>query len=350
MKRKGFLIEQITDLNNLYEAFYKAQKGKNNKPETIHYQRELYQNLKKIQNQIETGNLELGNYRYFTIYEPKKRLICAASFAERVLHHALMNVCHVYFENEQIAESYATRINKGTYKAIEKAKYFSKHYNYYIKFDIRKYFDSIAHSILITKLQRVFKDPLLLYLFHQIIESYHSSQNTGLPIGNLTSQYFANFYLSSFDRYIKQHLQIKPYVRYMDDFIIWTTNPSEINTLIEQVTFYLKEELNLDLKIKYNNTCKHGLNFLSYRIFSNKIELQQKSKKRFIEKTKLFSSKYSQNEFTEKEYQQHLQPLTAFTLHASAKGFRQKVYNISKKELFLSTGNNHKLEPCQSWR
>ena len=179
---------------------------------------------------------------------------------------------------------------------------------------------------------------------------YLMKQNTGLPIGNLTSQYFANFYLSSFDRYIKQHLQIKPYVRYMDDFIIWTTNPSEINTLIEQVTFYLKEELNLDLKIKYNNTCKHGLNFLSYRIFSNKIELQQKSKKRFIEKTKLFSSKYSQNEFTEKEYQQHLQPLTAFTLHASAKGFRQKVYNISKKELFLSTGNNHKLEPCQSWR
>ncbi len=327
MKRKGFLITQITDLNNLYKAFYKAKKGKTNKSEIENYQKELYPNLKRLQNEIETGKLVLGNYRYFTIYEPKKRLICAASFAERVLHHALMNVCHPYFENQQINESYATRLNKGTYKAVEKAKYYSKHFRYYIKFDIRKYFDSISHSILMEKLQSVFKDPPLLYLFHQIIESYHSCEGKGLPIGNLTSQYFANFYLAEFDRFIKQTHRIKPYVRYMDDFIIWTNNKSEINKFIELVIDFLKSKLSLNLKIKYSNTCEHGLNFLSYRIFSNRIELHHKSKKRFIEKNTYFLSKLMKNQLSEKEFQVHLQPLTAFTLHASAKGFRRKVYN-----------------------
>ncbi|MBN2894100.1 MAG: hypothetical protein JXL97_19675, partial [Bacteroidales bacterium] len=172
MKRAVFLIEQITDLNNLYEAFYKAQKGKKEKQEVVEYKKDLYENLKQLQRQIQTGNLDIGNYHYFTIYEPKERLICAASFPERVLHHSLMNVCHKYFENQQISESYATRIGKGTYKAIEKARFYSKQYKYYLKLDIRKYFDSISHQILMQKLETIFKDKMLLYVFYQIIDSY----------------------------------------------------------------------------------------------------------------------------------------------------------------------------------
>lgn len=182
--------------------------------------------------------------------KPKKRLICAASFAERVLHHALMNVCHTFFDNQQINESYATRPNKGTYKAVEKAKYFSKHYKYYLKLDIRKYFDSISHSILLKKLKTIFKDPDLLEIFRQIIESYHSSEGKGLPIGNLTSQYFANFYLAEFDHFIKQTHRIKPYVRYMDDFILWANSPEKLNKILILITNYLQQYLALSLKIR----------------------------------------------------------------------------------------------------
>ena len=145
MKRAGNLIYKITDLNNLYEAFYKASKSKKNKPEVIGYRDDLYQNLIKLQHEITSGNINIGNYHYFTIYEPKKRLICAASFPERVLHHALMNISHPYFENQLISDTYATRINKGTYKAVEKALHYSYRNKYYLKLDIRKYFDSILH-------------------------------------------------------------------------------------------------------------------------------------------------------------------------------------------------------------
>lgn len=336
MKRKGNLINEITDLNNLYEAFYKAQKAKKEKSEVKAYRKNLYENLRRLQHQICSGNVDVGNYSYFTIYEPKERLICAASFAERVLHHALMNVCHPYFENRQIPESYATRIEKGTYKAIEKAKYFSKHYKYYLKLDIRKYFDSISHKILMQKLETIFKDPMLLYIFHQIIDSYSTSQKfqtfekfnkTGLPIGNLTSQYFANFYLVGFDRFIKQTLRIKPYVRYMDDIIIWAYNAQELSAILQASELFLETKLQLALKTKYINTTKHGLNFLSYRIFNNRIELQQKAKKRFIKKIAVFNEKLSNNKFTETEYAAHVRPLIAFTEHASAKGFRRKIFS-----------------------
>lgn len=329
MKRVGFLIEKITDLNNLYLAFYKAQKGKQNNPEVIVYKQNLYNNLRNLQNQIETGNIEIGNYKYFTIYEPKKRLICAASFPERVLHHAIMNICHPYFENQLIPETYATRIAKGTYKAIEKAKYYSKHNKYYLKLDIRKYFDSISHEILLQKLRTIFKDPVLLLIFEKIIKSYHKSiKNSALPIGNLTSQYFANFYLAKFDRYIKQELQIKPYVRYMDDILIWHNEEQELSKILDKVEIFLQNKLNLTLKIKQINTCRHGINFLSYRIFNTHIELQQKSKKRFFYKLNIYGEKLKTGEFSQKDYQIHITPLIAFTEHASAKGFRKKALNL----------------------
>ncbi len=326
MKRKGYLIDKITDLNNLYLAYYKASKSKKNKKDVKNYAKNLYENLKKLQNQITTGNIEVGNYNYFTIYEPKERLICAASFAERVLHHAIINICHQYFENQLISDTYATRLNKGTYKALDKALYFSYRKKFYLKLDIRKYFDSIDHRILYQKLETIFKDPTLLFIFYQIIDSYHTQTGKGLPIGNLTSQYFANFYLSFYDSFVKHELKIKSFVRYMDDMIIWNNNSKKLTQILQKTEQFLKIELKLDLKIKYINTTKHGLNFLSYRIFDNHIELQRKSKKRFIKKINNFNNKLQQGVLTEIEYQRHILPMIAFTEHASAKGFRRKVF------------------------
>ncbi|MEA2043594.1 MAG: reverse transcriptase/maturase family protein [Bacteroidota bacterium] len=342
MKRAGSLIEEITDLNNLYLAFYKASKTKQNNDDVILYKQNLYKNLLELQNQIETGKINTGNYKYFTIYEPKKRLICAASFPERVLHHALMNVCHPIFENQQLSISYATRVNKGTYKALEKALYYSFRNKYYLKLDIRKYFDSISHQILMKKLETIFKDPMLLYLFHQIIDSYQNptgfknsldfTLKKGLPIGNLTSQYFANFYLADFDRFIKQNLHLKSYVRYMDDMLIWSNSAQELNIINETIQLFLLENLQLKLKYHQINTTKHGVNFLSYRIFNTHIELARKSKKRFIKKMDLYDKKLKTGELSQKDFQIRVSALIAFTNHASAKGFRKKVFGYEKKD------------------
>jgi len=326
----------IIDLNNLYLAYYKSSLHKKTKPDALEYSKNLHENLKILQNQLIDGKIDVGNYNYFTIYEPKKRTICAASFAERVLHHAIMNVCHQTFERHLIFDSYATRIGKGTYKALERAKYFSKTYKYYLKLDIRKYFDSISHDILKTKLAKIFNDENILNFFNQIIDSYSTSrkfetserfETNGLPIGNLTSQYFANFYLSSADHFIKEQLKAKYYVRYMDDMIIWHNNLDELKLIQNKFINFVSENLKLQFKINYINTTTHGLNFLSYRIFNNRTELQQKSKKRFIHKLKIYEQKLESNVFTQTDFRNHCIPLVAFTQHASTKGFRSKIFD-----------------------
>ena len=249
MKRTGNLTNKISAHENLLLAFYKAKKGKEEKEEVIRYTRDLAQNLKKLSRQIESAQIETGHYHYFTIFDPKERVICAASFPERVLHHAIMNICHEYFEKYLIFDTYATRINKGTYKALQKAEKNQKKYSYYLKMDIRKYFDSIDHVQLLKLLNSKFKDKTLLQIFNKIISSYHTEDGKGLPIGNLTSQYFANMYLGRLDHFIKHSLRLKGYVRYMDDFIVWYDNKDELEVDRICIKSFLESELNLNLKV-----------------------------------------------------------------------------------------------------
>ncbi len=184
----------------------------------------LTENLKKLQEGLIGECVDVGHYRYFLIQDPKERTICAALFPERVLHHAVMNVTEPYFERKMIFDTYACRRDKGTDKAVERAFDFTRKSFWFLKLDIRKYFDSISHSVLLEILRTVFKDGQLLDLFQQIIETYQKTPGKGVPIGNLTSQYFANLYLSGFDHFIKDTLGIKRYVRYMDDMCLWGNN------------------------------------------------------------------------------------------------------------------------------
>jgi len=325
MKRAGNLMQQIYHFDNLQLAYYKAKKGKEAKIEVINYAKNLNQNLKTLQNQLETGNVDVGNYHFFTIYEPKERKIVASSFAERVLHHAIMNICHPYFEKYLIYDTYATRKNKGTYKALDRAKIFTKKNNWYLQFDIRKYFDSIDHNVLLAMLKTMFKDKTLLKIFEKIINSYHIEQGKSLPIGNLTSQYFANRYLGSLDHYIKNNLQVKAYVRYMDDFVIWQNDKQEIIETGNKIEQFVTNKLALNLKYKKLNTTAHGLSFLSYRLFPQKIILTQKAKKRFKTKIKTYNYKLKTAEWSQKEFAIHSTALTSFTQYAYAKEFRNTI-------------------------
>ena len=324
MKRAGNLIERITNIDNLYLAFYKAQRGKSAKDEALKYRENLHENIKILQSQIQADKVDVGNYHYFTIFDPKVRLICAAAFSERVLHHALMNVCHSYFEKNMIFDTYATRLNKGTYKALDKACKGMKQYQYVAKLDVRKYFDHISHEILKHKLKRIFKDEILLKILSQIIDSYSIEKNQGLPIGNLSSQYFANFYLSSIDHYAKEILQIPMYIRYMDDILLFSNEKQILKKNIDILENKMQIELHLSLKLAVIHHCTKGISFLGYHLFPNKILLHRNSKKRFLQKMKQYNQKLKNQQWSEKEYQNHITPLLAFVKKAYTKILRKK--------------------------
>ena len=251
MKRAGNLTERIASLDNLYLAFAKACRGKQRKTEVQLFRRSFDANMAELRAEILSGNVRVGDYHYFTIHDPKERVICAAPFRERVLHHALMNVCHDYFDRSLINDTYATRPGKGVYSALDKAVLAASRYEYMVKLDFRKYYDSISHDILKQKLDRKFKDKRLLAIFHQIIDSYHADTGFGLPIGNLTSQYFANAYLSEFDHWAKECLHVPIYIRYMDDIVIFHKDKKRLHEALDKIKEYLDK--NLKLEVKHNH-------------------------------------------------------------------------------------------------
>lgn len=325
MKRAGHLIEKIVELQNLELAFYKAQKGKADKREVMEYGKRLQANLRKLQTQILSGDIETGSYHYFTIYDPKKRLICAAPFGQRVLHHALMNVCHPVFERVQIFDSYASRLEKGTYAALARAKHFIRRYKWFLKLDYRKYFDSLDHIVIKHQLRSLFKDSRLLSIFEKIIDSYQASPAKGVPIGNLTSQYFANHYLSGVDHYVKETLRIPAYVRYMDDLVLWHDDKEALLEAGVQLNQNSENTLKLALKPVCLNRNAHGLPFLGYLLYPGRTRLAQRSQIRFIKKLRRYEENLILSRWTQSEYQAHVLPLIAFTEHAEAKEFRKRV-------------------------
>lgn len=327
MKRQGRLIEELFDVNNLYNAFYKAQKGKFFDPAVLAYRERLSENLRLLQQQIGSGSIETGHYHYFTVYDPKKRLICAAPFSQRVLHHALMNVCHDAFEKHQIKNSFASRIGKGTYAALDRARVYHRHYGWFLKLDVRKYFESIDHVVLKTQLYRVFREKHLLVMFEKIIDSYSTTAQKSVPIGNLTSQYFANHYLSKADHWIKEELRIPAYVRYMDDLVLWHNDRGSLLEAGCRLQEFVATELKLVFKPFCLNSHEKGLSFLGYLLFPDRVRLRQQSKKRFIQKSWLYAGYLQTGRWSQKEYANHVMPLVSFTEYADALEFRKNVYN-----------------------
>lgn len=315
----------IYDLDNLFLAYYKARKGKSNNYSVKLFSKNLFDNILHLQEQIRTLNVNIGKYHYFKIYDPKERMICAASFEERIIHHAIINICKPVFERFSIYDSYATREHKGVYSAIDRAKVGIKKYNYVAKLDVRKYFDSISHNVLKDKLLRLFKDKHLLALLFKIIDSYSTSPLKGIPIGNLTSQYFANYYLGFLDHYVKEKLLVPMYIRYMDDMLVFADNKDDLKKYVKEIDNYLKNELKLVLKTPQIIKTQTNVSFLGYNLSKNKILLNRRSKIRFKTKFNKLSKLYSNGYLNEKLYLSHLLPLLAFVKYAYTKQLRKSI-------------------------
>ena len=334
MKQQGRLIDEIACMDNLHLAFYKAQKGKTSRPEVQAYAHRLQANLQKLQRQIVSGDIETGNCHYFTIYDPKKRVICAAPFSQRVLHHALMNICHAWFERYQIDQSFASRPGKGTYAALETAKTYHRRYRWFLKLDVRKYFENIDHEILKRQLRQLFKNRHLLMIFETIIDSYAGAgEGKGVPIGNLTSQYFANHYLAVLDHRVREVLHVPAYVRYMDDMVLWGNDRNRLLDTGRRFQHKAAELLQLPLKPFCFNRSSKGMPFLGYLLFPDSLRLSHHSRKRFMMKSGIYAGKLLSGQWSQKAYANHVMPLEAFAEHADSQELRKNVYH--RIECFL---------------
>ena len=334
MKRKNNLFLKVIDFENILLAYKKSLKGSGYNKETEKFYFNSEKELIRLIKEIKEGTYYPEKYRYFKIYDPKERIISVAKFRDRVVHHAIVNILEPIFEKVFIFNSYATRKDKGTHKAIEKAQNYLRKTNYYLKADIRKYFDSIEHNILINLIEKKIKDKKLMELIKRIVKNSDISRGEdinkglpcgiklfhnfnfssgkiipqGLPIGNLTSQFFANIYLNGFDHFVKEYLRERYYIRYMDDFVIFSDNKERLKELRGIIKEYLIKELNLELKEKatYINKKMNGLSFLGVRIFPKLIRIKNENIKRIRKRIDKREKEYFTGKIDEKRYIQSL--------------------------------------------
>lgn len=238
---KVTLFDDLASWDNLLLAYRRAARRKRGRDEVARFEHRLEDNLFHLRNQLLTGSYRPGDYSSFLIHEPKRRLISAAPFRDRLVHHALCNIIEPIIEKSFVFDSYANRVGKGTHRALERAQTFSRRYRFVLQLDIRQFFPSIDHQILLSMLTRHIPDARVLELAAQILESgagilqgeytmvhfkgddlFAALRPRGLPIGNLTSQFWANVYLSSFDHFAKRELRCPAYVRYVDDILLFS--------------------------------------------------------------------------------------------------------------------------------
>jgi retron-type reverse transcriptase len=284
MKRYGYLWHQIIAFENLWQAARQAQRGKRFRPNVLAFNHDLESNLLELQAELQNRSYQPGAYRTFEITDPKPRLISAAPYRDRVVHHALCNIIVPLIERSFIDDSYANRVGYGTHRALRRAVQFARSRCYVLQCDIRKYFPSIDHTILKQQIRQRIKCPETLWLIDTIIDNSNPQSDeliyfpgdtlltplerrVGLPIGNLTSQFFANVYLNGLDHFVKETLHIRNYLRYVDDFLLFADDWQQLADAKGAITTYLTS-LRLQLhpiKSQLFET-RHGLNFVGFRI------------------------------------------------------------------------------------
>lgn len=221
MKSCKVRLDQIADADNLREAFLRAARGKGHHGEVIAFRENLAAELAALRAGILAGTVVVGQFTAFTIHEPKERRIHAPCFRERVLHHAVIGPCEADFERWLIEDTFACRRGKGREAALRRAEHHTARHGWFLKLDVAKYFDSIPHAVLLGEIARRWRDRRVVALWERIVRCYETAPGRGLPIGALTSQHLANFFLGAADRYVKETLRVPGYARYMDDMALW---------------------------------------------------------------------------------------------------------------------------------
>ena len=331
-------IRNVYDKNVTFEkvllAHKKARKGKREKKDVIIFELNLESEILRLEDELKHGKYKAGIYKTFKVYEPKERTIMAAPYTDRVVHQWYVeNFIKPYFVPQFINTSYAGidgrgmhKASKDVQKAMRNAK--SKWQNYYIlKMDVTKYFQNIDKRILWNILKRKIKDKKLLWLTREILLSTEGMK--GLPLGNYTSQMFANIYLNELDQYAKHQLKCKFYFRYMDDIVILCENKLIAKKNLEKLTKYLDEKLNLTFNSKTRIFKDiQGVNFCGYKINEYRLKIRNSSKYRMKRKLKLFTKELKDGQITLPEIQRSIAGWLGYVKHADS-------YNLMKSMFYI---------------
>ena len=284
------LFGRIISFDNLLFAAKQTQRGKRTKQNVARFNFALESELLELQAELQAQNYRSGEYSHFYVYEPKKRLISAPLYRDRVVHHAFCNVVEPLFDRTFIYDSYACRKGKGTHRALDRTQSFLKANTYYLHGDIQKYFFSIEHNTLKELLRCKIEDEKALWLIDEIVGSV-AQNSEGIPIGNLTSQFFANLYLNELDRFVKFNLRQRYYLRYMDDFLLFSNSRQKLQRVKREVSEFVDKRLHLRLHQAKSQIYKtnEGISFLGFRIFYNHRRLLKDNVRRFKKRLRRFT-------------------------------------------------------------
>ncbi|WP_337810988.1 reverse transcriptase/maturase family protein [Enterocloster sp.] len=351
MKTLKNVFEQVVDYDNLYRAYLNARLCKRYRYEVLNFSAHLEDNLVKLQKELIDRTYTLGKYREFYIYEPKKRLIMAQPFKDRVVQWAIYQVLNPVFAQGYITDSYACIKERGTHKAVKRLHYWLRRVGkkpekyYFLKLDISKYFYRIDHDVLMGILKRKIRDDDMIFLLDKIVNSSETNfglppgkspgevkrsdrvSEKGMPVGNLSSQMFANLYLNELDQYCKRTLGIHFYVRYMDDVIILHQDKDQLHEWKRIIDTFLKEKLQLDLNEK---TCIRpitlGVEFCGYKIWNTHIKLRKSTALKMKRNLKKLQKEYAAGEVTVEEAKQTISSYLGILKHCDSYSLKRTIF------------------------
>ena len=336
MKIYRNLFNNIIKPETLFLAWKEFKSGKNKKPDVLTFERELEQNIFKLARDLSSKTYKHDGYSDFYISDPKLRHIHKAIVLDRVLHHAVVMILNPIFEPSFIANSFSCRVGKGAHKGVDALRNMIRKESenntkqcYVLKCDVQKFFDSIDHNILLSILKRKIKDPDTMWLVENIVLSYISGKSDifhkrGVPIGNLTSQLFANVYMNEFDQFMKHELRVKHFARYTDDFVVVSSDKVYLENLILKISKFLDVKLGLNLhpnKVEILPYSK-GIDFLGYIIFPRHTLIRKRTGKRILWKFKNKIELYQQKVIEKESVEASLNSYLGVLSHANA-------YNLS---------------------
>lgn len=339
------LYSKVIDWPNLLLAFRKAAKGKRSKGSAASFEHQVADRLLRLQDELASFSYQPGGYVHFMIHDPKERLVSAAPFRDRVVHHALCNVIEPIFEQEFIPDSYANREHKGTHRAIDRLQAFSRKYRYALRLDIVKHFPSIDHAILFEIISETIEDEDTLWLVGQILRSgegvladeyemvyfpgddlFAVERPRGLPIGNLTSQFWSNVYLTPLDRFVTESLGCLAYLRYVDDFALFSGSKRQLYEWKRAIIEFLYTlRLTIHEPPAQVIPCAHGIPWLGFVVYPTHRRVKARNVVKFSQRLQARWAEYCAGEITFAEFDASVQGWINHVRYADTWGLRTHV-------------------------
>lgn len=343
MKTYNNIYKDIISLENLEEAELKARKRKTLRPDVMGFEKNLANNLLQLRADLLFHSYKPEPLTTFVLRDPKTRKISKSDFRDRVVHHALCNIIEPILSKGFIHDSYANQKGKGTLAAIKRFDFFkrkvsknftkvknSKHIKgFVLKADVRQFFESVNHSILIGIIQKSIKDKKAIWLIKAILSNYKAKEKgKGMPLGNLTSQFFANVYLNELDQFVKHNLKAKCYIRYVDDFVILHHSKKQLELYKENIDGFLRDTLDIHLHPEKSKVfpLHNGASFLGLRIFARHKLLGKRNLRKFEKKFEGICRHYSLGLIGYDGIYDFLEGWLAWSRHASTYKLRRNIH------------------------